>query len=206
MAAPPNPDSFPVPACRHRREIEVRRSRFIATIDEASSRDDAKAVIQQVRERFPDAGHHCWAWILGAPDDVYGQDQSDDGEPRGTAGKPMLNVLQHSGVGRTVAIVSRYFGGTKLGAGGLVRAYGQAVNNALADMPTRLHRATEPLSVTLPYAMFDTFVHWLASTDMEIVDRQFADEVTIVVNVPASLRDERAREIETFGQGAFRLP
>jgi len=90
-------------------------------------------LLSELRNEFPDANHHCWAIILGSPDASHGQDQSDDGEPKNTAGKPMLNVLQHSGLGHVMAIVTRYFGGVKLGAGGLVRAYSSAVSEAIKE-------------------------------------------------------------------------
>ncbi|MCL4131867.1 UNVERIFIED_CONTAM: hypothetical protein GTU68_031253 [Idotea baltica] len=104
-------DSYPVPAQRQEFETEVKRSRFVTSVDCVDSKEAAKSFIQSVRAAYPDANHHCWAMVAGRPDDIYLQDQSDDGEPKGTAGKPMLNVLQHSGLGNVVAVVTRYFGG-----------------------------------------------------------------------------------------------
>jgi len=114
--------TYQIPKQRQRFETEVKRSRFITTIDCVKTKDEAKLLLSELRNEFPDANHHCWAIILGSPDASHGQDQSDDGEPKNTAGKPMLNVLQHSGLGHVMAIVTRYFGGVKLGTIGSVAA------------------------------------------------------------------------------------
>ena len=130
-------DSYPAPLGLQQFEQENKRSRFITTVADVDGKAAAKRFIQSVRENFPDANHHCWAMVAGPPDDIYQQDQSDDGEPKGTAGKPMLNVLQHSELGNTAVVVTRYFGGIKLGAGGLVRAYTQSVSSALSQLVTQ---------------------------------------------------------------------
>lgn len=111
--------------------FEEKRSEFLAFLYPIQSRDEAPSHVALLRERFPDARHHCWAYILGAADQPQNAAFNDDGEPGGTAGKPMLHVLTQRGAGDCCAIVVRYFGGIKLGAGGLVRAYGQAVSQAL---------------------------------------------------------------------------
>lgn len=107
--------------------LEVKKSQFITWVLPLSSKQQAKDYLQQARDLYPDARHHCWAYIMGDNPNSMTAAMSDDGEPSGTAGKPMLNVLQHKPVSNVMAIVIRYFGGTKLGAGGLVRAYSQAV-------------------------------------------------------------------------------
>lgn len=108
-------------------EIEIRKSRFIACIEPVESRRAAMVALAAIRERWPAATHYCWALLAGADSGAH-----DDGEPGGTAGRPILNVLQHKQLGNVLAVVVRYFGGVKLGAGGLVRAYSQAVSEALA--------------------------------------------------------------------------
>ena len=109
---------------------EVRRSRFLCTLVRVDDEDAARAVVERLRRRYPDAAHHCSAFVLGPPP-VPVERSSDDGEPAGTAGAPMLEVLRGAGVSDVVAVVSRWFGGTLLGAGGLVRAYGDAVRAGL---------------------------------------------------------------------------
>lgn len=115
-------------------EEVIKRSRFIAHIAHTPDVASAKAFISKMKEDYSDAGHNCWAYVAGAPDNSQVLGFSDDGEPNGTAGKPMLNVLLGSGIGEITAVVTRYFGGTKLGTGGLVRAYGGAVNKALEEL------------------------------------------------------------------------
>ena len=115
----------------HRAEETVRRSRFIVTMARVSSPEEAKAFIERIREEHAGATHNCWAYNAGAPGDTAQVGASDDGEPKGTAGRPMLAALLHSDVGEVAAVVTRYFGGILLGTGGLVRAYQGAVKLGL---------------------------------------------------------------------------
>lgn len=182
-------DSYLSPRAVQRFELEIKRSRFLTTIAPTEDKQDARHQIQLVRDLFPDANHHCWAMIAGQPDDVYQQDQSDDGEPKGTAGKPMLNVLLHSGLGNTVAVVTRYFGGVKLGSGGLVRAYSQSVSQAVQQLDTVTQYVRSSLSVRLPYTTLATLEHKLSNTNTNVGKREFSDEVELELQVPASERD-----------------
>lgn len=116
-------------------ELEVKRSRFITDLARVDTEDAARAVIASVRAEYPDARHHCTAFIVEVSDAQPIERSSDDGEPAGTAGMPMLEVLRGSGVSNVVAVVTRYFGGVLLGTGGLVRAYSDAVSTALAAAP-----------------------------------------------------------------------
>lgn len=116
-------------------EIEVRRSRFLATVARAEEESAARAMVARVKAAFPDARHHCLAFIIDVPGAQPIERSSDDGEPAGTAGMPMLEVLRGAGLGNVVAVVTRYFGGTLLGTGGLVRAYSDAVASALVGAP-----------------------------------------------------------------------
>lgn len=118
-----------------RTETEVRRSRFIALVRRADSEDEARALVSEARSLYPDARHHCSAFVVDVPGASRVERSSDDGEPAGTAGMPMLEVLRGAGLTNVVAVVVRYFGGTKLGTGGLVRAYSEAVQGALAVTP-----------------------------------------------------------------------
>lgn len=115
-------------------EDVIKKSRFITHIKHTPDVSSARAFIAGIKEKYADAGHNCWAYIAGPPMDSQVLGFSDDGEPNGTAGKPMLNVLLGSGVGEITVVVTRYFGGTKLGTGGLVRAYGGSVNRALEEL------------------------------------------------------------------------
>jgi len=179
-------DRFPTPASQQRFEIELKRSRFITTVAPAQDKRSALVVIESIRQEFTDANHHCWAMVAAGPNDVYHQDQSDDGEPKGTAGKPMLNVLQHSGLGNVVVVVTRYFGGIKLGAGGLVRAYTQSVSAALAELKTTVQYIREDRQLEIPYSQLDTVEHWLQSTDIIVSDKEFTDNVVLHLAIPKS--------------------
>lgn len=117
--------------------LEIKKSEFIAYAYPVTSREDAMFHMEQLREQYADARHHCWAYIIGDPNNTTSAGFDDDGEPNGTAGRPILNVLQHKSIGNVIIIVVRYFGGIKLGAGGLTRAYAGSAQAAV-DMMTLL--------------------------------------------------------------------
>lgn len=133
-------------------ELEVKRSRFITWLRRAEDEAAARQLLADAREAYPDARHHCSAWVISVPDAQPLWHSSDDGEPSGTAGRPMLDVLVGSGLTDVAVVVVRYFGGTLLGTGGLVRAYSDAVTSALAAAP-RVRLVSSALwRVTLPHA------------------------------------------------------
>jgi uncharacterized YigZ family protein len=175
---------YPVPAQRHRVEQVIERSRFITTIAHAPDIDAARELVAEMRREFPDANHNCWACAAGAPGATAFVAMSDDGEPHGTAGRPMLDVLLHSGVGEVAAVVTRYFGGVKLGKGGLVRAYGGSVQQALATLPTIVRVTRARVRITAGYAVVDAIRRLLAATDAEILEEAYGEEVTWVAAVP----------------------
>ena len=198
-------DSFLIPARSQQFDLEIKRSKFITSISAVDSKTDAKLFIESVRNLFPDANHHCWAMVAGQPDDVYQQDQSDDGEPKGTAGKPMLNVLQHSGLGKITVVVTRYFGGIKLGAGGLVRAYTQCVSEALKELDTIEFLVTEELKIALPYSLLASLEHWIKDTQIKIKEKTFSDFVVLTMNVPCSAKSDFLDRLSVLGQGAIEV-
>ncbi len=128
---------YPIPAGRARVEEVILRSRFITTAGPAANVDEAKAFIAEMRAEFADATHNCYAFAAGPPGSTAMAGMSDDGEPGGTAGRPMLAVVLGSGLGDLVVVVTRYYGGTKLGTGGLVRAYSGGVKAVLDVLPVR---------------------------------------------------------------------
>ncbi len=199
-----------VPGQEHCVEQEVQRSRFIAHVAPAPEIGDAQAFIESIRQRYPDASHHCWAYVVGAAGAVAGASvgASDDGEPRGTAGKPMLSVLTHSDVGDVCVVVVRYFGGTKLGKGGLVRAYGGSVRLALEDLPTVLKVQRVEMTARLAYADLERVRQVLAEHDVEISDEQFGAEVTVTVAVALDAVEalEQALTSKTHGRVALHRP
>lgn len=196
-------DSYLAPAKQQQFEIEVKRSRFITTVNCVSDKADAMLFIQSVRNTFPDANHHCWAMAAGSPSDVYQQGQSDDGEPKGTAGKPMLNVLQHANLGNTALVVTRYFGGVKLGAGGLVRAYTQSVSSALSQLVMVEKFIRHKWLLKLPYPLFGSLEHKLNGTNICIGEKQFDQLIHVELHVPESEAEWLETLLLNVGNGAI---
>lgn len=133
-------------------EIEIRKSRFRAFAFPITGREHALQEVNALKARYPDARHHCWAYLLGNPQGSASAGMDDDGEPAGTAGRPILNVLQHKNVGDALIVVVRWFGGIKLGAGGLTRAYGQAAQAVLENAELMEQMAMQSVYITLPFA------------------------------------------------------
>lgn len=168
----------------HREEDVVRRSRFIVSIARVSSTEEAKAFIERIRAEHPTATHNCWAFNAGAPEDTAQVGASDDGEPQGTAGRPMLTVLLHSGVGEIVAVVTRYFGGTLLGTGGLVRAYQGPVKQGLDSLPVVLREDMQRFVVSIEPHQVSDFQHFLAEAKGRVVTSDFRFDATYEVEIP----------------------
>ncbi len=175
---------YPVPAAVHRAELDVRRSRFITTLAPAPTVDDATAFIRAVSAEFADATHNCWAYVAGPPGTTAQVGMSDDGEPHGTAGRPMLTVLLHSGVGDIAAVVTRYFGGVKLGTGGLARAYGGGVQDALATMPRAERVELVALALVVAYGDIGAVQQLLATYEAEIVGQEYVTDVRYALHLP----------------------
>lgn len=146
---------YTIPARIHRVEETITRSRFITTLAHAPDGEAAHAFVHRIREEFPDATHHCWAFVAGPPGSTRAIGMSDDGEPHGTAGRPMLTTLLHSEVGEVVAVCTRYYGGTKLGTGGLSRAYSGGVKLALEALPVEERIAQAHLEASFGYPHID---------------------------------------------------
>jgi uncharacterized YigZ family protein len=174
-----------IPSDRVRVEIRVSNSRFIATAGPTATVDAARAFIAEVRGEMPDATHHVYAYVIGhGATTTLGM--SDDGEPSGTAGRPALAVLQGSGLGDVTLVITRYFGGTLLGTGGLVHAYGDAAKAAIAALPRAEKIECRTLRVTLPYAAYEQARRLVVAHAGRIVDEVFAADVTIDVLLPVS--------------------
>lgn len=182
-----------VPRGTHRIEQVIDRSRFLCTVSRVDSTDEAQAFIRAMNAEFPDATHNCWAYVVGAPGSTDRIGMSDDGEPHGTAGRPMLTVLLHSGIGEIAAVVTRYYGGTKLGTGGLVKAYGGAVQECLASLPTEMRVDTVFGTFTVGYAHIGAVQQLLPTLEAEITQQLFAAAAEFTVQLPR----ERAGDLES---------
>lgn len=169
---------YRIPAKETRTEIKVVNSRFIATIAPVFKADAAKVFIKKVKTEFRDASHNVPAYIIGFGASVTAH-CNDDGEPSGTAGRPTLAVLQGSGLGDAAVVVTRYFGGTKLGKGGLVRAYGDAVRAVLKVVPLAEKVPTYTVMSAMPYSYFERVKQLVEKYNGKILDEEFATDVTL---------------------------
>jgi uncharacterized YigZ family protein len=183
----------------------VRRSRFIATAEHAPDVEAARALVERVREEMPDATHHCWAFVAGPPGDTARIGMSDDGEPHGTAGRPMLTVLLNGGVGEIAVVCTRYFGGVKLGTGGLSRAYAEATKLVLDSLPRsrRVHRVS--VSVRIGYGEVDGLRRVAAELGAAVEGEEFAEDVRVRLGVPASELDSFEAALADLSQGRARI-
>ncbi|MFP2925564.1 YigZ family protein [Pyxidicoccus sp. 3LG] len=177
---------YRIPAGLHRVEQDIEKSRFITTAAHAPTVEEAKAFIARVREEFPDANHNCWAFVVGPPGSTAQVGMSDDGEPHGTAGRPMLTALLHGGVGDVAMVVTRYFGGILLGKGGLVRAYTAGVQQALESLPTTERVRKVQLAVEVEYASIDGLRRLLPTYEGRVVSEEYAATVGYRLELPVS--------------------
>ncbi|MFE1024900.1 YigZ family protein [Streptomyces sp. NPDC058818] len=163
-------------------ETEINRSRFLCALAPAATEQEAQAFVAAVRKEHADASHNCWAYVIGA--DAAVQKASDDGEPGGTAGVPMLHMLLRRDMRYVVAVVTRYYGGVKLGAGGLIRAYGGAVGEALDDLGTLTRRRFRLATVTVDHQRAGKLQNDLRTAGRAVRDVRYAEAVTIEVGLP----------------------
>lgn len=169
---------YPIPATETRIEIEIKKSRFIATATPVFSVEEAKAFIKRIKKEFADASHNVPAYQIGFGAATTAH-CNDDGEPSGTAGRPMLAVVQGSGLGDVAVVVTRYFGGTKLGTGGLVRAYSDATKAVLAALPLAEKVPTYTVMLALPYTHLDRIRLLIEKHNGRLLEEEFAADITI---------------------------
>ena len=180
----PMSHAYPVPAEMHECESLVKKSRFIARAARVENREQAMAFITAIKKDFPDARHYCWAYVLGDPQASAGAAANDDGEPSGTAGRPILNVIQHKGIGDVIVVVVRYFGGIKLGAGGLVRAYGGAAEAVLSALPLVHRRALVRRRLACDFSLEQPLRHWAARHEASVVNVEYGTVVLLELALP----------------------
>ena len=176
-------ERYSIPAREVRSETTVSNSRFIATLAPVFSVEEAKAFVARIRTEFADATHNVPAFIVGHGASVITH-CSDDGEPSGTAGRPALAVLSGSGLGDAAVVVTRYFGGTKLGTGGLVRAYSDAVRQALSIVPRAERIPVHIVMLAAPYNWFERLRLLIAAHHGELLEQDFAADVTLTARFP----------------------
>lgn len=197
-------NSYRVPTGVGEAELVIKGSRFIGTFGPASDAKAAQRFIRHVSQQYPDATHHAWAYRLpGDPQEVIAS--SDDGEPGGTAGRPMLAVMAGEGIFESVIVGTRYFGGVKLGTGGLVRAYGTVARAALENAPLgekRLHRL---VALRADYALWGRLRHEMERHDAKITALSYAEDVRLEIAVPEATFDALAAALGDLSNGAIAL-
>ncbi len=174
---------YMVPMTTDRLENVIGGSRFIATAGRAETVDDAKTFIHNLRQEMPDATHHVYAFRVGHGASVI-EGMSDDGEPSGTSGPPTLAVLRGSGIGDIVVVITRYFGGTKLGTGGLTRAYGDSTKSILGVLSIERKVLYKTLFAQMPYVFFASIERLVPAFEGFIDEREFVDDVRLIIRVP----------------------
>ena len=177
------PQQYLIPNAFVEQVYEVKKSRFIARIGYAKNRAMALHILEQAKNDYPDARHHCWAYLIGNPDSPKTMAMSDDGEPSGTAGKPILNVLQHKNVGDIMLVVIRYFGGVKLGAGGLVRAYSSAAQLAMDYVLTDEYNETIEIKVLTDFSNEQGIRYWLTQYGGNVLSVAYAQQVELHIEL-----------------------
>lgn len=185
-------------------EIEEKRSRFLCTLRRVAREEDARAVVEALRKQHWDARHHCTALIIGPPP-VPVERSNDDGEPAGTAGAPMLEVLRGAGVSDVIAVVTRWFGGTLLGAGGLVRAYSAAVTAALDEVGTLRRELVREHTVEVSHDVAGRLETSLRAAGVSVLDAAYGTSVTLRLGAPPSEVPRVAALLAELTAGAAQL-
>jgi uncharacterized YigZ family protein len=193
---------YPIPAKEARAEIMVVNSRFIATAGPVFSVEQARAFIARIRAEFADASHNVPAFLIGYEASVTAH-CTDDGEPSGTAGRPALAVLQGSGLGDVVVVVTRYFGGTKLGTGGLVHAYGEAVKAVLAELPRAEKVPTHIVMLACEYSYFERIRLLVLEHHGQVLDEEFGADVTLTLRFAVWHLDPFQHALRELTRGAL---
>lgn len=184
-------------------EQTIKRSRFIASIGHTPGVEEAKAFIEQIKAEFEDARHNCWAYCAGAAGSTDRIGASDDGEPHGTAGRPMLTAVTHSGIGEVTVVVTRYFGGILLGTGGLVKAYQSSVKMALEAVPTRIRTKTKRIKFSVEHRFVNQVLRKIETANGRILEKNFDMDADFDVEIPEDLAETFAKELEELTRGAL---
>lgn len=198
-------ESWPIPASPVIFTEEIKKSRFITLLAHTDGVDAAKAFVESVRAEHADARHHCVAWVAGRPDDSQQLGFSDDGEPAGTAGKPMLAQLMGSGVGEITAVVVRYYGGILLGTGGLVKAYGGGVQQALNQLTTQIKTPLTEYTLLCEYGQLSGIEALLSQFSGVIVTSDYQASVQLRVALPQAKVDAFTAKLADFSRGTLQL-
>ncbi|MGG4665502.1 IMPACT family protein [Providencia vermicola] len=184
---------------------EIKKSRFITYLAHTEGIEAAKDYIQSIKAQYPDARHHCWAFVAGRPDDSQQLGFSDDGEPTGTAGKPIMAQLLGSQLGEITCVVVRYFGGIKLGTGGLVKAYGNGAQQALKILSTQTKVPQKVFNLVCDYSLINAIEQLLAQVNGVILHSDYNEVVALQITIPATLEQDVNDKLRDISRGALTL-
>lgn len=180
-------------------EQEIKKSRFICHLKRVKTEEEARNFINSIKKEHYKANHNCSAFILGENSEI--KRSSDDDEPSGTAGVPMLTVLENHNLTDTVAVVSRYFGGIKLGAGGLIRAYAGSVAHAIEEIGKLLVKEQQGISVKLSYAQYQEFANWRSKHDLEEYGTEFLADIMTTIYADKENVNRLLQDLEDYYSG-----
>ncbi|WP_019028799.1 YigZ family protein [Colwellia piezophila] len=197
--------SFAIAVNKVKDESIINRSRFICYLRPCDSIAEAKLMLKELQLLHPQASHHCHAFLTKSADDSQGYGFSDDGEPTGTAGKPMLLALQGGGIGQVCAIVVRYFGGTKLGTGGLQRAYGGSVRQALSFLQSKIKIAMVHKTLACQYSQVDDVLHLLRQVEGQVITQDYQQTVIFTLAIPTEKLLLMQDKLHTLSSGQLQL-
>lgn len=197
--------SYQIAVNKVEHETIVNRSRFICYLTPCISIEAAKAQVKQCQLEHPQASHHCYAFLTKAADDSLGYGYSDDGEPSGTAGKPMLAVLQGGAVGEVCAVVVRYFGGTKLGTGGLQRAYSDSVRQALTFLQSKTKIAMAAKTLACQYSQVNDVLHIISQAEGQVIAQEYLQQVHFSFLIPQAKVTDVEYKLQTLSAGVLTL-
>lgn len=187
---------YEAPAGESWGEVREKGSRFLAWIGPAADEEAARAELDRLAREYPDATHHCWAWRIGAPPR---ERSSDAGEPSGTAGVPILQVLRGAGLSDALAVVIRWFGGTRLGKGGLARAYAAAAREALAGLPTVLRVPTVRVTLEVSYEKVGAVKRLIHPPAVELETEEYGERARLVLAVHEERREALRQALADLG-------
>lgn len=184
-------------------EITINKSNFIGHIARTSSEEEAKAFVSEIKEKYKDATHNCSAYIIG--ESALIQRADDDGEPSGTAGVPILEVLKREELYNTTVVVTRYFGGIKLGAGGLIRAYAKSTSEAVKAAGKVYLVMMHPVTLVVDYTFTNSLEHYFENNDIQIRDTEYTDKVTYHFYVESNKKDALEQQIQAITKDNYNM-
>jgi len=198
-------DAWEIPAESCSYSEEIKKSRFITFLSHTDGVEAARAFVQRTKLEHPAARHHCWAWVAGAPDDSQQLGFSDDGEPSGTAGKPMLAQLMGNNIGEITAVVVRYYGGIQLGTGGLVKAYGGGVQQALRLLTRVIKVPMLNFQLICDYAQLGDLERMILRFDGQLLHSEFLQNITLTLALPHAQVAGFTQNLSDFSRGLLQL-